>query len=100
MRMFDVSQLPVLDKGRIVGMIDESDLLMSVFDNRSYFDYPVRDFMITRLETVQPTASGASLLPVFRGDHVAIIAEGDIFYGLTTQVDLINKLRHSMSNNG
>lgn len=95
-RMFDVSQLPVLENGRIVGMIDESDLLMAVFDNRHYFNYPVRDFMITRLETIQPTASIQALLPVFRGDHVAIIADKEKFYGLITQVDLINHLRNTM----
>ncbi len=98
--MFDVSQLPVLEDRRIVGIIDESDLLMAVFDNRSYFDYPVRDFMITRLEKIKPSESITSLLPVFRGDHVAIIAEGDQFYGLITQVDLINSIRNSMNDNG
>ena len=97
-RMYDVSQLPVLKNGRIVGMIDESDLLMAVFDNREYFEYPVRDFMITRLETIEPNASITSLLPVFRGDHVAIIADKEKFYGLITQVDLINHLRNSMHN--
>lgn len=97
-RMYDVSQLPVLENGRIVGMIDESDLLMAVFDNRRYFEYPVRDFMITRLETVEPDASITSLLPVFRGDHVAIVADKEKFYGLITQVDLINHLRNSMQN--
>ncbi len=95
-RMFDVSQLPVLEGGRIVGLIDESDLLLAVYDNRKYFDYPVRDFMITRLEKVDPNASISSLLPVFRGDHVAIIADDSRFYGLVTQVDLIDHLRKTM----
>lgn len=95
-RMFDVSQLPVLDEGRIVGLIDESDLLLAVYDNRKYFGYPVRDFMITRLEKIDPGASISSLLPVFRGDHVAIIADESTFYGLITQVDLIDHLRTSM----
>lgn len=98
-RMFDVSQLPVLDDGRIVGLIDESDLLLAVYDNRNYFGYPVRDFMITRLEKVRPDASISSLLPVFRGDHVAIIADDSNFYGLITQVDLIDHLRRSMQDN-
>ena len=30
MRLADVSQLPVLDGDRLVGVIDESDLLLSV----------------------------------------------------------------------
>ena len=98
-RMFDVSQLPVLEDDRIVGLIDESDLLLAVYDNRRYFGYPVRDFMITRLEKIDPGASISSLLPVFRGDHVAIIADETKFYGLITQVDLIDHLRGSMQDN-
>ena len=98
-RMFDVSQLPVLDNGRIVGLIDESDLLLAVYDNRKYFGYPVRDFMITRLEKIDPGASISTLVPVFRGDHVAIIADESRFYGLITQVDLIDHLRKSMQAN-
>ena len=74
----------------------ESDLLLAVYDNRDYFGYPVRDFMITRLEKIDPGASISSLLPVFRGDHVAIIADDSKFYGLITQVDLIDHLRTSM----
>ena len=34
MRLADVSQLPVLDGERLVGVIDESDLLLSVHDRR------------------------------------------------------------------
>ena len=37
MRLADVSQLPVLDDGRLVGVIDESDLLLSVHADAARF---------------------------------------------------------------
>ena len=35
MRLYDVSQLPVLDGGKIVGILDESDLLLAVSSDPS-----------------------------------------------------------------
>src|SRR6185503_4217759 len=49
MRLYDLSQLPVLDQGRIVGIVDESDLLLAVSRDETAFRRPVRDFMSTRL---------------------------------------------------
>ncbi len=37
MRLYDVSQLPVLEGNKIVGMIDESDLLIATAQNRGLF---------------------------------------------------------------
>jgi cystathionine beta-synthase len=57
---------------------------------------PVRDFMTSRLETIKPTASLNDLLPIFRADRVAIVADDKHFYGLITKIDLINYLRKRM----
>src|SRR5512143_2672569 len=63
-KLYDVSQLPVVEGERIVGIIDESDLLLAVYGNESRFREPVKLFMSTRLETVQPNAPFDSLLPL------------------------------------
>jgi len=98
MRMFDVSQLPVMDEDKIVGIVAESDLLLAVYRDEDSFGGPVEDIMETRLETVSHTDSLQSLLPVFRADKVAIVVGGDdTFYGLITQVDFINHLRMRLS---
>ena len=93
LRMFDVSQLPVVEDGRIVGIIDESDLLLAVQGRNENFQKPVREFMVTRLETIRPDASEAELMPILRADKVAIVADEDTFYGLITRVDVINHMR-------
>jgi cystathionine beta-synthase len=97
MRMYDVSQLPVLDGERIVGIIDESDLLLAVYGHEGAFKQPVRTTMEDRLETIAPSASLADLLPIFRADRVAIVADGDTFHGLITRVDLLNYLRRRVA---
>jgi cystathionine beta-synthase len=95
MRMFDVSQLPVVDAGKIVGLIDESDILLGLFEDKDSFQMKVASVMVRNLETVAPDASIETIVDLFKQDKVAIIADSDNFYGLITQIDLINHLRQT-----
>ena len=96
MKLYDLSQLPVLDGGRIVGIIDESDLLLAVSRDDAAFRNPVRDYMTSRIETVAPDASLESLLPVFDRGLVAIVCDGDRFLGLITRFDVLSYLRRQL----
>ncbi len=97
MRQGDVSQLPVMDDGRLIGLIDESDLLEAVEDRRSdgRFQQPVSAAMTARLRTLQAGEPLDRLLPIFERDEVAIVMEGKEFLGLITRIDLINYLRRA-----
>ncbi|WP_282609062.1 pyridoxal-phosphate dependent enzyme [Pelagibius sp. Alg239-R121] len=97
MKLYDVSQLPVLDEaGRVVGIIDESDILLAVSENEDHFKNKVGAAMTSKLETVQVGASMEALLPIFNKDMVAIVLEGDTFLGLITRIDLLNYLRRRL----
>jgi cystathionine beta-synthase len=93
MKLYDLSQLPVLEDGRIVGLLDESDLLFAVSRDDTAFRDPARGYMTSRLETVSPDAALESLLPIFDRGLVAIVVEGDRFLGLITRFDVLNYLR-------
>src|SRR5262245_31723764 len=99
MRRGDVSQLPVLDNGRLVGLVDESDILDKVegpYEGRwDRFSTPVREAMTAQLHTLQANQSLDALLPVFERGEVAIVFDGNEFVGLITRVDLINHLRRN-----
>ena len=97
MKLYDVSQLPVLDGTRIVGFLDESDVLMQVYDKHGKFKEPVRSAMVKRVEIVSPSAGIDALMPIFSRDQVAVIADGDHFYGLITRMDLLNHLRRQVN---
>jgi cystathionine beta-synthase len=98
MRSADVSQLPVIDAGgRVVGLIDESDVLAALLTDEAggnrAFARPVKDVMVTRLETISAAAPVAELVPLFRKDYIAIVMDGDQFLGVATRFDLINHFR-------
>lgn len=92
MKLADVSQLPVLDGTKLVGLIDESDLLMAAVDDGG-FAKPVRTVMTSRLETVTSKTPVKALMPIFERGLVAIVVDGDQFLGLVTRIDLLNWLR-------
>jgi cystathionine beta-synthase len=96
MKLYDVSQLPVLADGKVVGILDESDLLLAVAKDKGRFRDPVRKAMTTKLDTIDAGASLDDLLPIFARDHVAIVMRNDEFLGLITRIDLINHLRRQL----
>jgi cystathionine beta-synthase len=93
MKLYDVSQLPVLKDGRIVGIVDEEDILMEVIDNPAHFREPVTAAMESHLVTVPPSASLEQLTGIFKRGLVAIVVDGNEFLGLITRIDLLNWLR-------
>jgi cystathionine beta-synthase len=97
MRSSDISQLPVIEDGHVVGLIDESDILDALVANegapQSVFDKPVRDVMVSRLQTISADAPVKELLPLFAAGLVPVIMDGDAFVGLATRIDLINFFR-------
>jgi cystathionine beta-synthase len=94
MRSGDVSQVPVVDGDRIVGLVDESDMLGAVLEGSDRaFDLPVKEVMVTRLETISADAPIRELVPLFRRDLVAIVMDGGRFLGIATRLDLINYFR-------
>lgn len=96
MRGHDISQLPVMDGERIVGILDESDVLLHVYGDEARFTDSVSAAMVARLDKVDVRAPIEALLPVFDRGHVAIVMEGERFLGLVTRIDLLNYLRRRM----
>jgi cystathionine beta-synthase len=92
MKLADVSQLPVLDGEKLVGLIDESDLLLAAIDGDG-FKRPVREVMTKKLETVELKTPVKALLPIFERGLVAIVVDQARFLGLVTRIDLLNFLR-------
>ncbi|HEX8537877.1 MAG TPA: CBS domain-containing protein, partial [Cystobacter sp.] len=57
---------------------------------------PVRDFMSTRLQTVDVRTPVPELLTYLDKGYVPIVMMGDEFIGLITRIDLLNHLRRKL----
>ena len=95
MKLYEISQLPVMDGDRIVGILDESDVLLHVYGEEQRFNDPVSTAMTSKLDMLDVKSPVEALLPVFDRGQVAIITEGagERFLGLITRIDLLNYLR-------
>lgn len=95
MKTYDISQLPVLIGERIVGIIDESDLLLALYSKGYAMNDAVQDTMTKDLKTVRCSETIDSLVAILDAGLVAIIEDDHhIFHGLITKIDLINYLRN------
>ncbi|WP_202843314.1 pyridoxal-phosphate dependent enzyme [Luteimonas saliphila] len=93
MKLYEISQLPVMDGDQIVGILDESDVLLHVYGDELRFRDPVSTPMVRKLDILDVKSPVESLLPVFDRGHVAIVVDGPRFLGLITRIDLLNWLR-------
>ena len=93
MKLYDVSQVPVMQDGRIVGIVDEEDILLEVFANPKHFSEPVTAAMESHLVTVPADAPTQQLMEIFNRGMVAIVMHDGEFQGLVTRIDLLNWLR-------
>jgi cystathionine beta-synthase len=98
MKLYDVSQLPVLKDGKIVGIVTEEDILLGAYENPEHFREPVTAVMESKLVTLPPSAPVEKLKEIFERGMVAIVVDGDEFLGLITRIDLLNWLRRQDSN--
>ena len=93
MKLYDVSQLPVMEGEKLVGIVDESDVLLHVYGDEERFRDPVSTAMVSKLDRLDVKSPIEALLPVFDRGQVAIVTDGDAFLGLITRIDLLNYLR-------
>ena len=98
MKLYDISQIPVLQDDRPVGIIDESDILWAVHHDHETFTDSVGSAMTAEIETISVKAGIKSLMPIFRRDLTAIVVDdNDAFLGVITRIDLLNHLRRGLT---
>ena len=93
MRASDVSQLPVLEEEKLVGIVDEEDLLLNVYKDETLFSKSIDSIMVRDLETLDVNSDEKELYKILSEGKVAILFDANIFLGFITKVDLINRYK-------
>jgi len=96
MKCYDISQIPVLENNKIIGIVDESDLLSALYSQDCNFrTEPINKIMTGNLTKILPGTSLDLLVEILTKGFVAIIEDGQqVFHGIITKIDLINYLRN------
>jgi cystathionine beta-synthase len=92
MKQRDVSQLPVLDGGRLVGMISEVDLLNALLEGAYGPNDAVRPVTDPSAVTVPPGTTIEDLAELFLTTNAVIVTDGGAVRGIVTKIDVIDFL--------
>ena len=68
-----ISQVPVLDQGRLAGILTESDMLHALVSGRVNTDTIVAEVMVRKVSTVGMHASSSELPAIFERGEVALV---------------------------
>ena len=88
-----ISQVPVVDEGRLAGILTEADVLQRLFDGRAAPETSVAEVMVRTVSTVNLKASTSDLLRIFeRGEVAVVVDENHQIRAILTKMDLIELL--------
>lgn len=93
MRMFDISQIPVMEDRKLLGLVDETEVLLRVTGDAGGFATPVGKAMHRAFETIDVNRPVDDLLPMFERARAVCVVDQGQFLGLITPADFLNYLR-------
>ncbi|MBI4126661.1 MAG: pyridoxal-phosphate dependent enzyme [Deltaproteobacteria bacterium] len=77
MKAHDISQVPVIEKGKVIGNVTESKLLNAVLDNPSRKSQPVKTIMGDPFPFVTPTTKVDAIAKMVTRDNPAVLVQTD-----------------------
>jgi cystathionine beta-synthase len=87
-----ISQMPVLDRGKLAGILTETDVLRHLVGGRATRATSVAEVMERRVSTVAMHASAAELPAIFERGEVAMVVDHEKVVAIITKMDLIEIL--------
>ncbi len=93
MRKYDVSQLPVVEEGHVLGTIHDDTVMKKLLTKEASLKQPVQEVMDEPLPTIEAEAEISELYKQLSGDHngVVVVRNGKAI-GVLTKMDVITHL--------
>jgi cystathionine beta-synthase len=92
LKALGISQLPVVEHGKLRGIVAEVDLLRALVSGDKKLDTPIGDLIESEYATVTPNTKIDLLQGVLADAKVAIVEDGDEVVGIVTKIDVIDFL--------
>jgi cystathionine beta-synthase len=92
LKSLGISQLPVLENGKLRGIVAEVDLLRHLVSGAGTLDSPIAGLIESDYATVSPETKIELLQSVLSDAKLAIVTESEGVVGLITKIDLIDFL--------
>jgi cystathionine beta-synthase len=97
LKSLGISQLPVVEGGKLRGIVAEIDLLRHLVSGRNTLESTIGDLIESDYATVTPDTKIELLQGVLADAKVAIVSEREEVVGIVTKIDLIDFLARATS---
>ena len=91
-KSLNISQIPVTQKGMVIGKITESDILDALLENPALKSYPVQTIATAPFPFVDLNTSIDRISAMIHKDNVAVLVEDQGNIEIITQYDIINAI--------
>jgi cystathionine beta-synthase len=91
-KSLNISQIPVTQKGMVIGKITESDILNSLIENPSIKSQPIKNITTSPFPSVDLNTSIDRISAMINKDNIAVLVEDDGKIEIITQYDIINAI--------
>lgn len=95
MKSHGISQLPVLDGGRVVGIINETDVLDHLLGEGAG-EESIDELVETQFAIVEPTNRISIIGQFFKQNKIVIVVDGNDLAGIITKIDFIDYVSRKM----
>jgi len=96
MKLHDISQMPVLSEGQLIGMISESTLLAQMAVPGASPEESIAPIVTRQVTTVTTDTRAEALMNLFGAGQAAVVVDNDQVVGIVTKIDLIDYLAAHM----
>ena len=91
-KSLNISQLPVTQKGMVIGKITESDILNSLLENPSIKSQPIKNITTAPFPFVDLNTSIDRISSLINKENIAVLVEDEGKIEIITQYDIINAI--------
>jgi len=91
-KSLNISQIPVTQKGMVIGKITESDILNSLIENPSIKSQPIKNITTAPFPFVDLNTSIDKISAMINRDNIAVLVESEGNIEIITQYDIINAI--------
>ena len=90
MKLEGISQLPVIDGTRVVGIINETDLLQNLLGGNAAPSSPIEPLVDVQFAIVEPSNRVSLISQFFTQGRVVVVVEDQNLVGIITKIDFID----------
>ena len=91
-KSLNISQIPVTQKGMVIGKITESDILNALLENPSLKSSPIQNITTAPFPFVDANTSIDKISAMINKDNIAVLVEDQGNIEIITQYDIINAI--------